>query len=400
MQLSTPTIQIVVLANFFALSIAWSYVARNYPDLNAARFWRASSFAAVAAAAISLLRGVIDPLVPVVIGNGLTILASCLALAGIRRFHGRSVPWRASALILAVTAALLVAFLEIDDVIAARVVIVSLAQIAILAWAARELRDAREAGPSPGANLASIMVVILLIAQSLRAFCAFTGIGGPISLVNLNGAQALGFLALLFASMMVNFGFLLMAVDRLRSEVAALAMVDDLTGVANRRHFLVRLADACAYATRTTQPLALLIIDLDRFKEINDGHGHGAGDACLRAFTRAAQARLRDSDLLARTGGDEFCVILPATTLNEAAMVARDLVKTCRRTRAHWNGEQIAMTASIGVAEWSREVGLDFEMLITAADQALYAAKRQGRDRLALPELEPAPISVPLPLTA
>ena len=177
-----------------------------------------------------------------------------------------------------------------------------------------------------------------------------------------------------------------MAIDRLRAEVADLALVDDLTGVANRRHLLQRLTEQCALARRTGEPFALLAIDLDGFKEINDGFGHGAGDECLRVFTRAAQARLRGSDLLARSGGDEFCVILPATTLSEAALVARNLIKASRKAHVSWNGQQIPITASIGIAEWSQSIGQDSQKLIADADQALYAAKKQGKNRFAVYE--------------
>ncbi|MFX6965338.1 GGDEF domain-containing protein, partial [Acinetobacter baumannii] len=82
-----------------------------------------------------------------------------------------------------------------------------------------------------------------------------------------------------------NFGFLLMAIDRLRSEVADLALLDDLTGVANRRHLVQRLTEECARSERSHAPFTLLAIDLDGFKRINDTYGHAAGDACLQHFT-------------------------------------------------------------------------------------------------------------------
>ena len=140
---------------------------------------------------------------------------------------------------------------------------------------------------------------------------------------------------------------------------------------------------------RTGEPFALLAIDLDGFKEINDGFGHAAGDDCLRHFTLMVQTRLRPRDMLARTGGDEFCVVLPSTTLREAAAIASEVLETCRADAQGCAAGEIAIAASIGVAQWSPFVGGHPDRLIAAADQALYAAKNDGRNRFAVHELSP-----------
>jgi diguanylate cyclase (GGDEF)-like protein len=175
-----------------------------------------------------------------------------------------------------------------------------------------------------------------------------------------------------------------MAIDRLRTEVASLAMFDDLTGCANRRQLLARLDEECARSDRAMEPFAVLVIDLDGFKEINDGYGHAAGDECLRLFTKAVQARLRTGDLLARIGGDEFCVVLPSTTLREAAIVARQIVDACHGECAQWNGAPVPLSASIGIAQWRAEIGRQTDRLIAEADQALYAAKKDGKNGYAI----------------
>jgi diguanylate cyclase (GGDEF)-like protein len=190
-------------------------------------------------------------------------------------------------------------------------------------------------------------------------------------------------LGLMFLSMSLNFGFLLMAVDRLRNEVADLALVDDLTGVANRRHLMQRLTEECARSERSGKPFSLLVIDLDGFKTINDTHGHAAGDACLQHFTLMAQTRLRPGDLLARTGGDEFCIVLPSASLHEAARIARRVLQICREDAEASLGADIGISVSIGVAQWSEQVGAFPDILIAHADHALYAAKNDGRNRYA-----------------
>jgi diguanylate cyclase (GGDEF)-like protein len=169
--------------------------------------------------------------------------------------------------------------------------------------------------------------------------------------------------------------------------------MDDLTGVGNRRQLLQRLTEECARSDRSGQPFALLVIDLDKFKTINDTHGHAAGDACLQHFTLMAQTRLRPGDLLARTGGDEFCVVLPASTLREAATIARRVIEVCREDAAGCIGNEVPISVSIGVAQWTRDIGAFPDRLIAAADHALYVAKKEGRNRFAV--YEPAPTLVP-----
>jgi diguanylate cyclase (GGDEF)-like protein len=199
---------------------------------------------------------------------------------------------------------------------------------------------------------------------------------------------------LMFLSMSLNFGFLLMAMDRLRNEVADLALMDDLTGVGNRRRLLQRLTEECARSERGGETFSLLVIDLDGFKAINDTHGHAAGDACLQHFALMTQTRLRPADMLARTGGDEFCVVLPASTLREGAMVARRILDVCREDAAACVAGDIPISLSIGVAQWGREMGSFPDRLMAAADHALYAAKNEGKNRYAV--YDPSPPLAPV----
>jgi diguanylate cyclase (GGDEF)-like protein len=215
--------------------------------------------------------------------------------------------------------------------------------------------------------------------------------------------QATVTLMLVFLSMAWNFGFLLMAMDRLRNEVADLALIDDLTGVGNRRHLLQRLTEECARSERSGEPFALLVIDLDGFKGINDNHGHAAGDACLQHFTLMAQTRLRPGDMLARSGGDEFCIVLPASTLREGAMIARRVLEVCSADAEACVGADIPVAVSIGVAQWTPRIGAFPDALIAAADRALYAAKNDGKNRHAVydhaPPLAPGDEAVSEPVS-
>jgi diguanylate cyclase (GGDEF)-like protein len=282
-----------------------------------------------------------------------------------------------------------------------RILVYSTGQVLPLALTLRLLMSPQEDRVNPGARLAGTIAVLIIAIYTTRAAGKILQIGGDFSFVQFNAPQSVVILGLMFLSMAWNFGFLLMAIDRLRNEVADLALMDDLTGVGNRRHLLQRLTEECARSERSNQPFALLVIDLDSFKLINDTHGHAAGDASLQHFTLMAQTRLRPGDMLARTGGDEFCVMLPASTLREAAAVARRIIEVCRADAAACVGKDIPLSVSIGVAQWTREVGAFPDRLIAAADHALYVAKKEGKNRHAVyelsPPLAPEPAAMPDP---
>ncbi len=389
------------IVNFLALGLIWAYVARSYPKFEAAQFWTASAFAAAGGASMAMLRFDIDSLVPLVAGGTTLILAACLANMGIRRFYGQAVSWRGTALIVGLSCAVLTFFVAGYDSSPLRIFFYSVCQSVPMILAMKPLLRRRDGRVNPGARLAGVICALIVAMYAVRAVGALMHVGGDFTITQANPAQSVLVLILMFLSMSMNFGFLLMAIDRLRNEVADLALLDDLTGVGNRRYLLQRLSEECAKSERSGEPFALLVIDLDGFKAINDTHGHAAGDACLQHFTLMAQTSLRPGDMLARTGGDEFCVVLPASTLREGAMIARRILDVCRLDAETCVGADIPISLSIGVAQWTRETGAFPDRLMAAADHALYAAKRDGKNRCAIydpaPPLAPALPAMPQP---
>ncbi|WP_213288835.1 GGDEF domain-containing protein [Bradyrhizobium sp. sGM-13] len=392
--LSVPTLWTVFVINFLALGLIWAYVMRCYPSFEAARFWTGSAFTAAAGAAMATLRVVFaDSLVPLLFAGTTLVLAICLATMGIQKFFTRPVSWLHTALTTGFAFVGLSFFIFVYDSVPARMTVFTIAQVLPMALGLKLLLTTHEGRINPGARLAGVVTIIIMAILAVRLTGAVTGMGPGFSYMHFTPAQSVVILVLVFLSMSLNFGFLLMAMDRLRNEVADLALLDDLTGVRNRRYLVQRLTEECARSERSGQPFALLVIDLDGFKGINDTYGHAAGDACLQHFTLMAQTRLRPGDMLARTGGDEFCIVLPSSTLREGAMIARRVLEVCRADAEQCTGNDIPIAVSIGVAQWSREMGGFPDRLIAAADHALYDVKKAGRNGFAV--YDPAPPLVP-----
>ena len=173
--------------------------------------------------------------------------------------------------------------------------------------------------------------------------------------------------------------------DRLRQQRYALreaerrAKTDPLTGVLNRRSLLEQLEAACRDARVNRHPLAVLFLDLDYFKSINDSYGHAAGDVCLAAIIRPIQAELRQSDIIGRYGGEEFVVALSGADTAAARLIAERIRLRVAAEHLEVHGTPIQVTCSIGVAS-SDPLGVWGEALIAQADTAVYAAKRLGRN--------------------
>jgi diguanylate cyclase (GGDEF)-like protein len=162
------------------------------------------------------------------------------------------------------------------------------------------------------------------------------------------------------------------------------AVVDELTGLANRRLIDATLRTALSEAAHTGTPVTLVLADLDRFKEVNDRHGHPVGDRVLTTFARVLEDVTRDQDLAGRWGGEEFALVLGNTGLEAGAAIAERARRALEESSTALDGTRLSVTASFGVA--SHRPHTELADLVQAADGALYAAKRAGRNRVVLAE--------------
>jgi diguanylate cyclase (GGDEF)-like protein len=171
---------------------------------------------------------------------------------------------------------------------------------------------------------------------------------------------------------------LLEANERLRH----MSRTDGLTGLDNRRHLEELLRDMFEHAKRLSEPFACVMCDLDRFKSVNDTHGHQAGDAVLKQFARILRHEVREIDRVGRYGGEEFMLLLPGTVLDAGVTFAERVRKQVEAHTFTFGEASIRRTASFGVSAWPHPRIVDCDALMRAADDALYVAKESGRNRV------------------
>ncbi len=178
--------------------------------------------------------------------------------------------------------------------------------------------------------------------------------------------------------------FDLTAQNRLLAEVSAR---DSLTGLYNRWYVLEKIESEINRCLRHGSPMGLLMLDLDHFKNVNDTYGHVAGDRVLQEVAQLLKDSCRVYDVPGRYGGEEFCLLLPETTLRTTPKVAERIRRRLETTEMEVTGASLVVTASIGIAGIDNESAdpvLSPGMLIDRADRALYLAKNQGRNRIAM----------------
>jgi diguanylate cyclase (GGDEF)-like protein len=175
---------------------------------------------------------------------------------------------------------------------------------------------------------------------------------------------------------------------RLRDVLRHWAFRDSLTELYNRRFFQESLDLELLRAARKRRPVALVMLDVDRFKQVNDANGHGAGDALLQAVSRLLQSKVRKSDVLCRFGGDEFSIVMPETSMEDAARRANEWRSAIKLLKITWQGNVFqGLTVSMGIASYPDCI--TSEALLQEADAALYAAKASGRDQVKTCRLVP-----------
>lgn len=325
------------------------------------------------------LRGTVPDWVSIVLSNALLSSTFALVLAAIHQFQGRPLPWVRMLLPILVMTALFAVF--IGDY-RARIMVTGMLlplQLGMVLWS---LWGPHRPAQWRGAALLTLGLAVNIGLLAVRGMMAATYTIPIEGLMRGSVMQSCTFMAAFVVVILASLGFILMTKDRTDADNRYFAAHDVLTGVANRRALILALNRDVARAVRTGEPYALLLLDIDLFKAINDSHGHGAGDAVLRHVASIFQARLRAQDMVGRYGGEEFLVLLPNTPLHGAAGLAEALRAAVEQTPCMHEGRSLAVTVSVGVCGARMESGDSWGQLIHVADQALYAAKTAGRNRI------------------
>lgn len=231
----------------------------------------------------------------------------------------------------------------------------------------------------------SFLQRVIGVNDGLFAVCmalgGWEGLLHPEHALGSNPAHAVAGLVAYLLMIVNSVGFLLLCKQKADEQMAQLATTDFLTGLVNRRAFFEQAETARMLSLRLHKPIALLMLDIDHFKQLNDRFGHAAGDEALVAFAATARAILREHDIMGRLGGEEFALALPGTDMAGALLAAERLRRAVNAAPVLFScGAQHGMTVSIGAVVI--EPNETLTAALARADHGLYAAKSGGRDRV------------------
>ncbi|UXH77891.1 GGDEF domain-containing protein [Roseateles amylovorans] len=381
MMIHIPTLMLALLSGFAMLGLQLWMAQRSRLQFLDLAIWTWGSWSLLAGFALLAGRLVLPLWISALFGNGLIALGLVIYNEAIyRHVLGRSLPrwvwWFAPGVAWIMTAWML------SWPLALRTSAISLVFAALLmpaivvllskGWRAEHL-------------LRSVGVTLVAAAVSLmlRSYHALMHPDEYLDIMQSSLGQGLTFLFSFICLIGAGFGFVLANFERIARRMEDMACTDALTGCLNRGTADALLRHELERGRRERTPVAFVLLDLDHFKQVNDAHGHRAGDAALRAFAQEVRQRLRASDVVGRWGGEEFGLVLPATD----AAGARQLVDQIRMAVAALalsdeEGRPFGLTVSAGISVASADTPLTADLLFSLADRALYCAKDGGRNRV------------------
>ena len=375
----TPTLLLINVLVTATLALSLGVVASR-ARRDGLLWWAGALAAHTVAYVLYGLRGQAPDWASVLLANTLLGAYFALILEGLFQFQQR-VPNRA--LIWGPVLVLPLLLVVLLDQIQARVVVVGLLFTLQAVYTVQVLLQRRQETPGRGQYFVMAAYGVLIALMLGRVILSYSGALRLGSITDSNLIQAATFVLATLCLMLISLGLVLMTKEQADARNRRLALQDDLTGMHNRRFILEVLGQQLALAERHGWPLALLIVDVDHFKRVNDTHGHLVGDQVLRELATCIRSRLRAQDIAGRWGGEEFIVLLPDTDAAGAAVLAEDLRLAVMQHRClDPQGQSLQLTVSIGLHAQPQPTSRQRDELLAAADRAMYQAKHLGRNRV------------------
>ena len=378
------TMLLALLIMHFLLGGLCLAVARGERESPALRLWGWGLLVYAGGLLISTVRFLPPPLA-LTAGNSMVAFASILTIEGVLSHTSYRLNRRWVGAALAATV-LVLAFSNFGGPYSALLNLVAPTPIAIVLFligAAMLLRDP----PAEATDAAAFMAAILVFAVALwilRNAIMWDALNGVPDRERLDLIIALFAIAQIVVSVACTMSLFWIEVRKMEATLIRVAHSDVLTDLPNRRAIMTRFRTEVARAARQRQPLAMLIFDIDHFKQVNDTHGHLAGDAVLKNIAVTLATGKRNEDVLGRIGGEEFMLLLTHHSADNARHLAERLREHVAAAALDFEGKTLSVTVSGGISVYPAD-GEDWDHLFAQADRRLYESKRNGRNRVTGP---------------
>lgn len=350
-------------------------ISRSYPkSIQGLKEWYWSVLLFTLALPLYLVRGHIPDFISIVVANTLVLFCFMMMNMGTRKFSGDSPRYKLPAILIfiGVYVAWFLWFTYMIPSINMRAAALSLFTLVVtmdqLMLAGKRLER------SPGRSMLMAALLGLIITRIIRLMSMLLGYEQPANILDTTPSQLIFLAAPAVMIPLATVSYIMLASEKLNRELEFMAQHDDLTGCLNKKAVMCELEREAVRANRYQHALSIMVIDIDDFKNINDVHGHLAGDKVLIDFIQKTKEAIRRIDLLGRFGGDEFVVVMPQISAQQAMLLADRLHQAAALS------SPVSWTVSIGVSEW-RGVGDTLDDLFARADQSLYASKLLGNNR-------------------
>ena len=379
MGLDIRTLLVVAALVEMAAATALYLLHRSHPEGRGPGWWTIGSVLTFAGLLLLSLRGLIPGIASVVAANVLIMAGLLVHWIGLRRFLRQPGPgvWPFLTILPAMTTALWWWY-SMTPNLGLRIVTISFSVALASLLMARDLF-----GPERRLPVLRFLMLLFLANAAFFLMRATLTLAYPprpdfLAADTLTQVTMLYLVIFYFA---LPLSYFLLIHDELRGELHRQASHDHLTGIPNRRAFHMLARHEIGRARRTFDPLSMLLLDLDHFKQVNDRFGHAAGDKVLRDFSSLLTAAVREQDIVCRFGGEEFVILLPGTGPAGALALAERIRSLAESRPVEFSGNRINYTVSIGIA-LSTTDDMTIESVLERADRALYRAKSEGRNRV------------------